>query len=41
MTAEIHDMVAAGDEVAVRATYRDTDKGGFIPAMPPPARPSR
>ena len=31
MTAEIHDMVAAGDKVAIRATYRGTDKGGFIP----------
>ena len=34
MTAEIHDMVAAGDKVAIRATYRGTDKGGFIPEMP-------
>jgi steroid delta-isomerase-like uncharacterized protein len=34
MTAEIHDMVAAGDRVAIRATYRGTDKGGFIPGMP-------
>ena len=34
MTAEIHDMVAAGDKVAIRATYRGTDKGGFIPGMP-------
>ena len=25
MTAEIHDMVAAGDMVAIRATYRGTD----------------
>jgi predicted ester cyclase len=25
MTAEIHDMVAAGDKVAIRATYRGTD----------------
>ena len=31
MTAEIHDMVAAGDKVAIRATYRGTDEGGFIP----------
>jgi predicted ester cyclase len=35
MTAEIHDMVATGDKVvAIRATYRGTDKGGFIPNMP-------
>jgi hypothetical protein len=34
MTAEIHDMVAAGDKAAIRATYRDTGKGGFIPGMP-------
>ena len=34
MTAEIHDMVAAGDKVAIQATYRGTDKGGFIPNMP-------
>jgi hypothetical protein len=25
MTVEIHDMVAAGDRVAIRATYRGTD----------------
>src|SRR5215216_4225178 len=34
MTAEIHDMVAAGDNVAIRATYRGTYKGGFILNMP-------
>jgi steroid delta-isomerase-like uncharacterized protein len=34
MTAEVHDMVAAGDKVAIRATYRGTDRGGFIPGMP-------
>ena len=34
MLAEIHDMVAAGDKVAIRATYRGTDAGGFIPNMP-------
>jgi predicted ester cyclase len=34
LTAEIHDMVAAGDRVAIRATHRGTDKGGFIPGMP-------
>lgn len=34
MTAEIHDMVATGDRVAIRATYRGTDEGGFIPGMP-------
>ena len=27
-------MVAAGRKVAIRATYRGTDKGGFIPNMP-------
>jgi hypothetical protein len=26
MTAEIHDMVAAGDKVAIRATYRGTER---------------
>jgi hypothetical protein len=34
MTAEIHDMVAAGNKVAIRATYRGTDEGGFIPSAP-------
>jgi predicted ester cyclase len=34
MMAEIHDMVAAGNKVAIRATYRGTDTGGFIPNMP-------
>src|SRR4029450_3707267 len=34
LTAEIHDMVAAGDRVGIRATHRGTDKGGFIPGMP-------
>lgn len=34
MTPDIHDMVAVGDKVAIRATYRGTDKGGFIPGMP-------
>jgi predicted ester cyclase len=34
MTAEIHDMVAAGDMVAIQATYRGTDEGGFMPNMP-------
>lgn len=34
MTVEIHDLVAAGDKVAIRATYRGTDSGGFIPGMP-------
>jgi predicted ester cyclase len=34
MTAEIHDMVAAADKVPIRATYRGTDIGGFIPNMP-------
>jgi predicted ester cyclase len=34
MSAEIHDTVAAGDRVAIRATYRGTDEGGFIPGMP-------
>jgi hypothetical protein len=34
MTAEIHDMAATGDRVAIRATYRGTDVGGFIPGMP-------
>jgi predicted ester cyclase len=34
MTAEIHDMVAVCDKIAIRATYRGTDIGGFIPNMP-------
>ena len=38
MTAESHDMVAAGDKVAIRATYRGTDEGGFIPNMPATGR---
>ena len=39
MMAEIHDMVAAGDKVAIRATYRGTDEGGFIPNMPATGMP--
>jgi predicted ester cyclase len=39
MTAEIHDMVAAGDKVEIRATYRGTDEGGFIPNMPATGKP--
>ena len=31
-------MVAAGDKVAIRATYRGTDEGGFIPNMPATGR---
>ena len=34
MKADIHDLVAAGDRVAIRATYSGTDEGGFIPGMP-------
>jgi len=34
MTAEIHDMVAAGGRVAIGATYRGTDQGGFIAGIP-------
>ncbi len=34
MTAEIHDMVAAGDKAAFGAACRGTGKGGFIPGMP-------
>ena len=34
MTVDVHDMVAAGDKVAIRATYHGTDSGGFIPGMP-------
>ena len=41
MTAEIHDMVAAGDKVAIRATYRGTDQGGFLPNMPATGKSSR
>ena len=41
MTAEIHDMVAAGDRVAIGAHLPGTDQGGFIPAFRPPGRPSR
>ncbi len=40
MTAEIHDMAATGDRVAIRATCRGTDVGGFR-ACPQPARPTR
>jgi len=39
MTAEIHDMVAADDRVAIRATYRGTDTGGFLPGMPATGKP--
>ena len=41
ITADIHDMVAVGDKVAIRATYRGTDKGGFIPGMPATGKPSK
>ena len=41
MTVDIHDMVAAGGKVAIRATYRGTDKGGFIPGMPATGKPSK
>jgi steroid delta-isomerase-like uncharacterized protein len=34
MTAEIHDIVASGDRVALRATYSGTDAAGFLPGMP-------
>jgi steroid delta-isomerase-like uncharacterized protein len=39
MTAEIHDVVAADDRVALRATYSGTDKGGFIPGAPATGKP--
>ena len=39
MRAEIHDAVAAGDRVALRATYSGTDKGGFIPGIPATGKP--
>jgi SnoaL-like polyketide cyclase len=39
MKAEIHDIVATGDRVALRATYSGTDRGGFIPGMPPRGKP--
>lgn len=35
MTADIHDVVAAGDTVALRAIYSGTDVGGFIPGSQP------
>ena len=38
MTVDVHDMVAAGDKVAIRATYHGTDSGGFIPGMPATGR---
>jgi predicted ester cyclase len=41
MTVDIHDMVAACGKVAIRATYRGTDKGGFIPGMPATGKPSK
>jgi predicted ester cyclase len=33
LTAEIHDMVAAGDRVAIRATYRGTGKAFEMEAI--------
>jgi predicted SnoaL-like aldol condensation-catalyzing enzyme len=33
--AEIHDLIASGDRVAIRATYTGTDAGGFLPGMAP------
>ncbi len=39
MTAEIHDMIAVGDQVAIRATYRGTDEGGFVPGMRATGKP--
>jgi hypothetical protein len=38
---QIHDMVAAGDKVAIRATYRGTDKADSSPTCRPPENPSR
>ena len=36
---EIHDVIASGDRVAVRATYSGTDTGGFMPGMPATNKP--
>jgi predicted SnoaL-like aldol condensation-catalyzing enzyme len=41
MTVEIHDMAAAGDKVAIRATYPAPTRADSSPACRPPARPSR
>ena len=40
MTAEIHDMVAAGDRVAIGATYRGPTRVDSSRAFRPPGRPS-
>ena len=41
MTAEIHDMVAAGDRVAIGGTYRGPTRVDSSRAFRPPGRPSR
>ena len=33
-TAEIHQVIANGDKVAIRSTFRGTDEGGFMPGIP-------
>ena len=39
LKAEIHELIASGDRVAIRATYSGTDSGGLIPALPPTNKP--
>jgi predicted SnoaL-like aldol condensation-catalyzing enzyme len=41
MMAEIHDMVAAGDKVAIRATYRAPTKADSSPTCRLPENPSK
>ena len=41
LSHHLRDMVAAGGKVAIRATYRGTDKGGFISGMPATGKPSK
>ncbi|HLB63185.1 MAG TPA: ester cyclase [Actinomycetota bacterium] len=39
MKAEIHELIASGDRVAIRGTYSGTDSGGFMPGMTPTNKP--
>src|SRR2546426_3492272 len=34
MTAEIHEVVASDDRVAIHSTFRGTDEGGMMPGVP-------
>jgi predicted ester cyclase len=39
ITGEVNDVVVSGDKVAIRSTFRGTDRGGFVPGMAPTNKP--